>query len=211
MGRGNFATNKKEVDLSTSWSIDIERLLSEDGGAAAAKCVRPSRGRARYRRPPFLSPRPCPLRPAPRARARSRACACTRGVALSVCRGSAEAGGGGGDGPRALHFVAWSAPRALSRLHPPSLRAQCVLQNRALPRLATTAVPRATLSRALATKVEPDPWVLEEYEDTDITPPELFGYCASRRKRHYLRLSYSGIGCARRRPCAAVLCARCWQ
>ena len=173
--------------------------------------MRPSRGRARYRRSPFLSPRPCPLRPAPRARARSRACACTRGVALSVCRGSAEAGGGGGDGPRALHFVAWSAPRALSRVHPPSLRAQCVLQNRALPRLATTAVPRATLSRALATKVEPDPWVLEEYEDTDITPPELFGYCASRRKRHYLRLSYSGIGCARRRPCAAVLCARCWQ
>ena len=44
-------------------------------------------------------------------------------------------------------------------------------QSRALPRLAT--VP---LRRCLATKVEPDPWVLEEFEDTDVTQPELFGY-----------------------------------
>lgn len=51
-------------------------------------------------------------------------------------------------------------------------------QSRALPRLALTAVPRATLCRGLSTKVEPDPWILEEYEATDVTPPELFGYCA---------------------------------
>jgi len=49
-------------------------------------------------------------------------------------------------------------------------------QSRALPRLALTAVPRATLCRGLSTKVEPDPWILEEYEATDVTPPELFGY-----------------------------------
>ena len=64
-----------------------------------------------------------------------------------------------------------------------------LLQSRALPRIASRAVPRAALCRTLSTKVEPDPWILEEYEATDVTPPELFGYCALHPPPHRVRLS----------------------
>lgn len=72
-------------------------------------------------------------------------------------------------------------------------------QSRALPRIASTAVPRATLCRTLSTKVEPDPWVLEEYEATDVTPPELFGYCALHPPPH-------PTACGSLRPWPAPLC-----
>ena len=74
-------------------------------------------------------------------------------------------------------------------------------QSRALPRIASTAVPRATLCRTLSTKVEPDPWVLEEYEATDVTPPELFGYCALHPPPH-------PTACGSLRQWPAPLCLR---
>lgn len=76
-----------------------------------------------------------------------------------------------GSGGGILRFP--DGPRRDAAPHLDPLHATVFAQSRALPRLAT--VP---LRRCLATKVEPDPWVLEEFEDTDVTQPELFGYCA---------------------------------
>eukprot|EP01047_Picozoa_sp_COSAG01_P020398 COSAG01_NODE_1160_length_11460_cov_196.773611_9_plen_178_part_00 len=44
-------------------------------------------------------------------------------------------------------------------------------------RMTATVGPRAA-SRAMSQAVKPDPWVLEEFEGTDVTPPGLFAYCA---------------------------------
>ena len=84
-------------------------------------------------------------------------------------------------------------------------------QSRALPRLALTAVPRATLCRGLSTKVEPDPWILEEYEATDVTPPELFGYCALHPPPASTAMvcSVAFVAVPHHPLAAAFACARC--